>query len=200
MNTRLRRTIRGILAAVVVTAVGFQFDTRTVAAAAPDEVINWNVIATSVGLPGGLNAIQQSRVYAMSQLAVHDALNNIERRYSTYAFSQEENPRAPPAAAVATAAHDVLVNQVPAQAGVIEAAWIASLAALASGPEKDAGIAIGHASAAAILARRSADGSTTVTPYAPGTGPGEWRPTPNPVPPSPRAPSCCQQSCPVGAM
>ena len=33
-----------------------------------DEVINWNVIATSVALPGGQNAIQQSRTYAMVQL------------------------------------------------------------------------------------------------------------------------------------
>ena len=44
---------------------------------------------------------------------------------------------------------------------------------------------IGHASAAAMLMLRRDDGSSALTPYIPGTLPGQWRPTPNPRPPSP---------------
>ena len=154
-------------------------------AVVPDEVVNWNVIATNVALPGGQNAIQQSRTYAMVQLAVHDALNAIDRRYAPYAYVPVEDPTASGPAAIATAAHDVLLNQVPAQAAAIDAALTTSLSVIAPGASKDSGVAIGHASAAAILALRATDGSSVVTTYTPGTLPGQWQPTPNPEPPVP---------------
>jgi hypothetical protein len=99
---------------------------------------------------------------------------------------------------VAAAAHDVLVGTLPSpgfgtltqqEAGVaaVGAAYAAALAAIPDGPAKSDGITVGRAAAAAILARRNADGATTVVPYTPGTAPGEWQPTPNPVPPDPVA-------------
>jgi hypothetical protein len=36
-----------------------------------------------------------------------------------------------------------------------------------------------------MLALRANDGASVVTPYTPGTLPGQWQPTPNPVPPIP---------------
>jgi hypothetical protein len=179
------RLTRGLFTLTAAILIGLSTEAPPAHAVVPDEVINWNAIATGVALPGGQNAIQQSRIYAMVQLAVHDALNAIDRRYAPYAYSPSEDPTASAPAAIATAAHDVLASQVPAQAAVIDAALTTSLSLIAPGASKDNGVAIGRASAAAMLALRAADGSSVVTPYTPGTLPGQWQPTPNPVPPIP---------------
>jgi len=88
-------------------------------------------------------------------------------------------------AAIATAARDVLVDQVQAQAATIDMAWATSLSTVPDSAAKITGTAIGHAAAAAMLALRKADDSAVVTLYVPGSGPGFWRPTPNPVPSNP---------------
>ena len=142
-----------------------------------DVVTDWNVIATTTAPAGGKNAIEQSRIYAMTHAAIHDALNAIDRRNRPYAFDQRAMTSASPEAAVASAARDVLVAQLPTQVASLDAAYAASLAGIADGPAKTSGIAIGQAAAAAILALRSADGSTVPMPYMPGTGPGAWQPT-----------------------
>lgn len=157
------------------------------AAAIVDEVINWNVLTLNVVAALTPAGMPQSRIAAMVQLAVHDALNAIERRYAPYAYAQQEDPSASAAAAVATAAHDVLVNQVPSQTAAVNTAWASSLTAVPAGTAKDHGIAIGHAAAAAMLKLRESDGSAIVTVYTPGTRPGLWRPTPNPIPSNPAA-------------
>src|SRR5262245_38041934 len=145
-----------------------------------DVVTDWNVIATNAIPVGGLNfpAIQGSRILAMTHAAIHDALNAIDRRYNPYALDRLAEPGASPEAAVAAAAHDVLVAQLPAQKTTLDAAYASSLAGIMDGAAKTRGVAIGQAAAAAILASRSADGSTAPMPYTPGTGPGIWQPTP----------------------
>ena len=45
----------------------------------------------------------------MMHLAIHDALNAIDRRFRPYALDMQAPPGASRDAAVATAAHDVLV-------------------------------------------------------------------------------------------
>jgi hypothetical protein len=149
----------------------------TVAARA-DAVIEWNVIATNAAPAAGRNPVEQSRIFAMTHAAIHDALNAIDRRNKFYALKWRAEADASPHAAVAAAAHDVLVAQLPAQQMTLDAAYAASLAQIADGPAKTRGIVIGRAAAAVILALRSADGSTVATPYTPGTDPGMWQPTP----------------------
>ena len=55
-----------------------------------------------------------------------------------------------------------------------------SLAAIADGPAKDAGIAAGEQAAVAMLLLRANDGSALAggVPYTPGSNPGDWQPTP----------------------
>ncbi len=79
---------------------------------------------------------------------------------------------------MAAAAHDVLAAQPPTQQSNLDAAYAASLASISDGAPKTNGIAIGQAAAAAILAFRSADGSTALMPYTTGTGPGAYQLTP----------------------
>src|SRR6266550_7960282 len=127
-----------------------------------DVVIDWNVIATTNAPAAGKNAILQSRIYAMTQAAIHDALNAIDRRYKPYALDMHGNPGASPAAAVAAAAHDVLLHELPTRQSVLDAAYAASLSAIPDGAAKTNGIAIGQQAAAAIIALRSSDGSSAI--------------------------------------
>ena len=113
-------------------------------------------------------------MYAMMHIAIHDALNAIDRRFQPYAFDKRVEPGASPEAAVAAAARDVMVpllGQLPrelpfitqacidAAVASVETAYTAAIAALPDGPAKAQGIAAGQAAAAAILARRAADGA-----------------------------------------
>ena len=121
----------------------------------------------------------------------------------TYALTGDTDPGASADAAVATAAHDALVGLIPVGAlpfagfgslsqqtaaiDFVNATYATDIATIPDGPGKTRGIAVGHAAAVAILARRSTDGATAFVPYTPGTNPGDWQPTPNPIPFDPPA-------------
>ena len=161
---------------------------------APNAVVQWNETVMRVVDANGQNAVQSTRTLAMVQGAVHDALNAINRRYDAYYFEGPADPAASPDAAVAAAAHTVLVGVVgsfgtPAQKGaalaLVEQAYAASLARVTDGPARNQGVAVGRAAGAAMLNLRKDDGATRDAPYTPGMGPGKWRPHPNPVPPNP---------------
>ena len=144
-----------------------------------DAVTDWNIAATTAAAAPFVGGIPQGRIFAMTHAAIHDALNAIDRRYQPYAFDMRGDPNASPEAAVAAAAHDVLVHEVPAvQQPMLDTAYADSLSGIPDGAAKDAGIAIGKAAAAAIIALRCSDGSQAPMPYTPGSGPGVWIPTP----------------------
>jgi hypothetical protein len=168
------------------------------ALAGGDAVTVWNahagVAATKACIAPLDDLFHESRLYAMMHIAIHDALNAIDRRFRPYTFDQPAASDASPEAAVAAAARDVLVpllGQLPrdlasqscVDAGVasVEAAYTAALAALPDAPAKAQGIAVGQAAAAAILALRAADGAdapwrNTNCPQA--TQPGQYQCTP----------------------
>ena len=146
------------------------------AAEVGDAVTAWNanagVAATAACVAPLNNPLHESRMYAMMHVAVHDALNAIDRRSRPYAFKAEAEPGASRDAAVAAAARDVLVSliaQLPLElhsqacidAGVasVEAAYAEALAAIPDDQAKAQGIAVGQAAAAAILAMRANDGA-----------------------------------------
>ena len=86
-----------------------------------DAVLAWNEIANDAMVTSGIaplfDPFHESRIYAMVHIAIHDALNAIKRRSRPYAVDLGRVPSASPQAAVATAAHDVLVpalRQLPA--------------------------------------------------------------------------------------
>ena len=109
----------------------------------------------------------------MMHIAIHDALNAIDRRSRPYAFDMSGAIGSfYRTAAVAAAARDVLVpliGQLPLElvsqscidAGVasVEADYTAALAAIPDDQAKAQGIAVGQAAAAAILALRADDGA-----------------------------------------
>ena len=157
--------------------------------ATADVVTNWNAVAEIVAPRFG-GAQQQSRVQAMVQIAVHDALNAIDPRYERYTGLPLADPHASPDAAVAAAARRTLLellaplpSSAPKQAA-IDAIAAAFLATVGSGPydaDTQAGIDVGDEAANAILTLRMADGSDTPNlPYTFLPAPGVYQPTPNP--------------------
>jgi hypothetical protein len=144
--------------------------------ATADTVMDWNEIMQATVAAGP--ATIQCRSGAIVQLAVFEAVNSISGDYQPYFGAIAEAEGASPDAAVVAAAHRTLVALYPASAGALDAAKTTSLAALADGPDKTAGIAVGEAAAATLLQIRANDGSPGNAPYTPGTAPGDWQPAP----------------------
>lgn len=179
-------------------AVDLQARAAFAAPAGGDAVTVWNanagVAATAACIAPLDDPFHESRTYAMMHVAIHDALNAIDRRSRPYTFDMQAEPGASPDAAVAAAARDVLVpliGQLPLElvpqscidAGVasVEADYTATLAVIPDDQAKAQGIAVGQAAAAAILALRAADGA--VGPFLnfscpQNTNPGEYQCTP----------------------
>jgi hypothetical protein len=141
-------------------------------------ITDWDVIAFSVAEASGKAGPVTSCDIAMAHVAMSDALNAIERRYKPYAYAAAAPRGASPEAAIAAAAHGVLVVRIPNQKLALDAALASALAAIPEGKAKADGIVTGRAAAVAILARREENGSNVVTPYTPREGLGVWRLTP----------------------
>ena len=161
-----------------------------------DSVTAWNVRAGRAAFAACLaptgNGLAEARMYAMMHVAIHDALNAIERRSRPYAFDAEVNAPTSRRSAIAAAARDVLVSVIAQlqesstciEAGIaqVEADYADALAAIPAGAAKARGILLGQAAAAAIIALRVSDGSEAPIvdfAYPQGTAPGEWRFTPD---------------------
>ena len=163
-----------------------------------DSVLSWNANAGDAAIAACIapldNPLHESRMYAMSHIAIHDALNAIDRRYQPYAYVGDAQRGASPDAAVAAAARRVLVpvlrqltppfgpECVDAGVASVEADYAAAIAEVPDGRAKARGIAVGEAAAAAIVALRADDGADTTlidVGYPQGTRPGQYRFTPD---------------------
>jgi hypothetical protein len=150
-----------------------------------DPVLEWNSIALDALKNDsylGAQAKQAgpdraSRALAIVQAAVFDAVNSIDGAYDPYLIQVDAPRYASITAATAQAAHDTLVSLFPDYQAVLDARLAADLATIPAVP-RDAGVQVGHITAAAILAARSNDGSDVPMNYTPGTQPGDWQPDP----------------------
>lgn len=150
-----------------------------------DAVTDWNEIAQAAivtGRPGPIGVMDS----ALVQVAVHDAVQAIDRRFEPY-HVEVKGAQGSRSAAAAAAAHGVLVGMYPAQAASLDATYFNYLAA--RGLSNDPGLLVGEKVAASILPLRRVDPSPLPAPFTGGTGIGQWRPTPSflgnpPAPPS----------------
>ena len=117
------------------------------------------------------------RAFTMTNIAIHDALNAIEPVYRPYA-PLPPDPSAHPVAAAAQAAHDVILAQYPSERAALDALLAEWLARVPDGPPKRHGIALGQASASAILALREGDGWDFPGSYTFNDALGQYRTTP----------------------
>jgi PAP2 superfamily len=123
-----------------------------------DVVLAWNerILAIAEAEDGFLT-LKGVRTAAMMHVAMHDSLNAISRRYAPYVHDAGAAD-ADPIAAAAQAAFEVAVSQYPDQASKLQSDLDRWLAKVTDGPAESTGIALGAASAAAILNRREDDG------------------------------------------
>lgn len=129
-----------------------------------------------------LGPARASRAMAIVQIAVYDVINAIEGDGGGFT-GLAPTPNASMKAAIGQAAHDTLSALFPSQQGVMFDHLEEDLEAVEEGPAKDEGIALGRQAAAAILAQRADDGSSTAEPlygidYIAGDQPGAWRQDP----------------------
>jgi hypothetical protein len=146
-----------------------------------DAVTDWNLIASNAivvtaGQPPPVSVLH----FAMVHGAVYDAVNAIDCGHRPYLVQPASNPTDSKEAAAATAAFRVLVGLFPAQVGTLQPLYDAYIAALPDNPpgSRAAGIAIGEATATAMLTNRMNDGRFGPSPTPYPIAPGIWRPTP----------------------
>lgn len=157
------------------------------APAAADVVADWNALAVqfiganAANRPPGPFAIID---VAMVHIAIHDAVQAYQHRFRTYG-APIPNASGSPVAAVAKAAHDMLVSrfQIPVvNAGLIAQVDTAYTNYLINNglAVNDPGVAVGQTAALQIILNRANDGSFPANPeiFTGSTEPGQWRPTP----------------------
>jgi hypothetical protein len=159
----------------------------------PELVLRWNEAASYVVLrtqqlqaTPRIPPFRESHYYAMVNIAVHDALNNIVPKYKSYTLNAKDKD-ADPGATVAQAAHDVIAfffgklnppaNNTPQPVkDYIHDLLAQSLNSIPDGEAKTKGIALGAAAAQAIIQNRVNDGAgTAIYPITQGDEPGEYR-------------------------
>ena len=195
---RRRASLVLALAVLVPAAASAPAGAHPAGPAGIDAVSAWNANAGKAAVAACISPVgpspAEARLYAMTHVAIHDALNAIDRRSRPYVYDARAPRRASPDAAVAAAARDVLVPVlrelstlvppacVDAAVASVEADYVAALDAVRDGRAETRGVAVGQAAAAAILALRATDGAQTLLvgdpAYIEGTLPGEYRFTP----------------------
>jgi len=145
-----------------------------------DVVLDWNAhAARAIVTVGGQVPPRALIRLAMVHLAIYDAVNAIEGvPFESYAGVPAVDRPASPEAAVAAAAHDVLVALFPTQIADLDAKYAVSLAALPDDIAKVNGIVVGQQAARGVLNARAQDGRDATVIYVPGSGPAVWVPTP----------------------
>ena len=201
-QSRGRRTMgisTGLAALLLVLAAAVLGGGASTAQAGPpqDAVLDWNLYAVQAlinaptATPPGVGQAPPVSVLHLGivQGAVYDAVNMIDGGHEPYLDGLPSAPAsASKPAAVATAAHDVLVGMViaPALTPAIVTRLDGHLAdSLAAATAEDglsavaAGVAAGAAAADAMLEERANDGRYTPSiAFTVGSGVGDWRPTP----------------------
>jgi hypothetical protein len=151
-----------------------------------DVVSDWNavtVLYVSTGGPGTPPVPPVGRTgppglldIALVHVAMHDAIQAIERQFEPYHYRNKEAfGMGNPAAAAAAAAHRVLVLLYPAQSMPLDDLYDDYIAD--HGLAGDPGLAIGEAAAVAVHTAHYRP-TLVVDPFIGGTGIGEWRAVP----------------------
>jgi hypothetical protein len=181
----MRRNLVGNCVAIIVVLFCCLANIRAQETERPDVpgenvVYQWNrVLQDTIRIPGQQPpTIFAVRSYAMMHAAMFDAANSIDGTYTPYLIEIPGFSRASKEAAVAKAAHDVLVSLYPTRAAIYDAELSISIIAIPRNRAQQ-GITVGERVAAAMIALRTNDGwDVTPPPFVLPLTPGNWQPTP----------------------
>lgn len=142
-----------------------------------DVVLDWNETGVATVIAMRQPPPESARAMAMMHVAMFNAVNAIERGYTSYGFKGSAPARASAGAAAASAARTVLAGLFPGQREAVEKAYAASLAKISSERGIDAGVALGEEAGTDCLAMRGKDGVGAPNVYRPITTAGVYIPT-----------------------
>lgn len=173
----LRRCAEVLTFALLVSTVIVQ-------SARADAVTFWNEVAvTASAVHAGRAAAVSPVDLAYVHAAIYDVVVALRGGYHPFAVTIETVPAgASIDAAIASAAHRVLVALFPSDQVYLDERYAAALNGIAPGQAKTDGIALGEQVASQLLVSRTGDGRNAAVVYVPGSGPGVWQPT-APAPP-----------------
>jgi PAP2 superfamily/PEP-CTERM motif len=147
-----------------------------------DVITDWNAAMLQAFANQGSAATPptNTRTLAMASAAMFDAVNSIDRSYSSYSGYYNTSGPTSAEAAAAQAAHDVLVNIFAGNAGQVstfDTLLNTQLSAVSDATQRSNGISLGQAVASSIYASRASDGSTAASTYTvqPAGTPGAWQ-------------------------
>jgi hypothetical protein len=166
---------------------------RTRSAETPREaraVADWSLTAQNAIVAVGKRFPGEAAVHmGIVHATIYDAVVAIEGGYRPYAITPTVPPNTSVEAAVATAAHRVLVGRFPDQQGSLDDVYIAYLNGVPDGDAKTNGIQVGEEVGVGMLLLRTNDGLDSSVPYAQRPpGPGVYEPTASPTPLGTRMP------------
>jgi hypothetical protein len=151
-----------------------------VAPARADVVTDWNMTTNDL-VAKDIGNNPKLRTLAMVHVAMSDAINTVQNRYTRVIATLPAAPGASVEAAAATAAWRILTQIYPKEKAKIEEAYATSLKAIPEGPAKSEGITLGIEVAKAVQADRATDGTSAPDTYRPHTTPGAYVPTTLPL-------------------
>jgi hypothetical protein len=148
-----------------------------------DEVTDWNACLDEAVFATAQPIAAQPRSAAIVHLAIFDAVNGIDRRYTPYYITEEAPPGARGEAAAVQAAYTSLLALYPTHASVLDERLAESLANLPGSRGNSQSIALGRAwgeyVANRILNLRSTDHWNDPQPaFMGGFAAGQWRSIP----------------------
>ena len=155
--------------------------TLAVTTAHADVITDWNQNTIEVLKAANILGNPWSRAMAMVHVAMSDAVNSAQSRYTRFAATAPVAPSASPEAAAAAAARHILIQVAPAQKAKVDELYADSLGRIPDGPAKTEGITLGEQVAAVIQSDRAADLTNAPDTYRPLTTPGVWVPTQPPL-------------------
>jgi hypothetical protein len=164
---------------IVVTVIGLMIALASPARA--DVITDWNQAAVAAMKAANIGGNPWTRNMAMLHVAMSDAVNSVQGRYTSHVSPGQTKPDASAEAAAAAAARQIMLQQVPGQKALIDQTYAETTKAIPDGAAKSEGVAIGERCAAAVLADRASDGTSVPDTYRPLTTPGVWIPTTPPL-------------------
>ena len=147
-------------------------------------VADWSLIAQNTIVAVGRRFPGEAAVYmGIVHATIYDVVVAIEGGYRPYAITPTVPPNTSVEAAVATAAHRVLVGRFPDQQASLDDVYDAYLNGIPDGEAKTNGILVGEEVGVGMLLLRANDGLDSIVPYVQRPpGPGVYEPT-APAPP-----------------
>src|SRR3954470_14834584 len=189
---KARTFVLAVLALAITSGAGaiassHSVDSASAALPAGNAVQQWDQLAADTVVRSGALQIEGFQYMAYVSAAVYDAVISIQGGFKTWGPRIKSQARASANAAAVEAAYGTLSHYFPAPRAAgspdLDAAYAESLAAIADGPAKARGIAVGRKAAQYVISVRTGDGialpigSTSALPVLPVAA-GLWRLTP----------------------